>query len=420
MSWLDRLKEAAYTGPSGTRMVFLYGDVSVEFDKRTAAFQFAGVDGSYVQDNGLSERRYPLTCLFAGPDHDREASAFEGLLAERGKGRLEHPLYGTVDVVPFGTITRRDDLVSGGNQTILDVVFWSTIGAVYPSSQFSPRQEVSLSLDRSKASLAKGFSKAMNLATEARRASSKLSIREGLRNVQGAMGKIAAATDSVNLAFRDLQSQVNFGLDVLIGQPLLLAQQILNLTTLPARALAGIRSRLDGYADLLQRMIASSQSNPTLDASIIPGIVVRASNDFHTAALYAGGAALGSVSSVLENAFTSKPEALLAAEAILEQAEALTPWSEERFGALEQVDTGEGYQALQETVALAVGFLVEISFTLVPEKAIVLDRPRNLLELSAEIYGSIDDPLDFLISTNRLTGSEILELPRGRRVVYYA
>jgi hypothetical protein len=123
---------------------------------------------------------------------------------------------------------------------------------------------------------------------------------------------------------------------------------------------------------------------------------------------------------VLENTFTSKPEALLAAEAILEQAEAMTLWTEERFGALEQVDTGEDYQALQETVALAVGFLVEISFSLVPEKAIVLDRPRNIIELSAEIYGSIDDRLDFLISTNRLTGSEILELPRGRRVVYYA
>src|SRR5688572_31032774 len=177
-------------------MVFLYGDVPVEFDNRTAAFQFAGVDGSDVHRNGHLERRAPRAGLFAGPRHDPEASGFEGLLAERGKGRLEHPLYGTVDVVPFGTITRRDDLVSGGNQTILDVVFWSTIGAVYPSSQFSPRQEVSLSLDRSKASLAKGFSKAMNLATEARRASSKLSIREGLRNVQGAMGKIAAATDS--------------------------------------------------------------------------------------------------------------------------------------------------------------------------------------------------------------------------------
>lgn len=420
MSWLDRLKEAAYTGPSGTRMAFLYGDVSLEFDKRTAAFQFAGVDGSYVQDNGLSERRYALTCIFSGPDHDLEASAFEGLLAEKGTGRLEHPLYGTFDVVPFGSITRRDDLVSAGNQTVLDVVFWSTIGAIYPSAQFSPKQAVSLSIGRSKASLASGFQKGMKLATEARRASSKLSIREALRNVQGAMGKIASATDSVNLAFRDLQSQINFGLDVLIGQPLLLAQQILNLTTLPARALAGIRSRLDGYADLLDRMIASSKSNPTLDESIIPSLRVRASNDFQTAALFAGGAVLGSVTSVQENTFTSKPEALLAAEAILEQAEAMTPWTEERFGALEQVDTGEAYQDLQETVALAVGFLVEISFTLVPEKAIVLDRPRSIIDLSAEIYGSVDDRLDFLISTNHLTGSEILELPRGRRVVYYA
>ena len=31
----------------------------------------------------------------------------------------------------------------------------------------------------------------------------------------------------------------------------------------------------------------------------------------------------------------------------------------------------------------------------------------------------IDENLDFLINSNNLTGSEILELPRGREVVYY-
>jgi hypothetical protein len=400
-------------------MRFAYLDVSSEVDKRTAAFEFPGVDGAYIQDNGHGERRYPLQCIFSGPECDVDAKAFEDLLLERGAGRLEHPLYGRVDVVPFGTITRRDDLITAANQTIVEVVFWSTLGAVYPSSGLSPKLEVSEALRLAGPALSGDFGRGMNLATEARRANARLTVLDVLRNVQSALQSVAGVTESVNREFRDIQQQVNFGIDVLIGQPLLLAQQILNLITAPSRALAGIASRLEGYRNLLDRMIGSSPVS-SAPPSALDRIVVRLSNDFHTADLAAGGAQLGSISSVVNNTFTAKPQAIIAAESIISQAETMTAWREARYGQLEQIDTGEGYQALQEATALAVGYLVEISFTLVPERAVVLDRPRGLVELCAELYGSVaDERLDFLINTNALSGSEILELPRGRRVVYY-
>lgn len=400
-------------------MTFAYEDVSYDVDKRTAAFNFPGVDGSYIQDNGHNERRYPLRCIFTGPDCDRAALAFEGLLLERGQGKLEHPLYGRVNVVPFGTITRRDDLLTASNQAILEVVFWSTVGAVYPSSRVSPRFEVIESIETTQAALSGGFARNMNLATEARRVNAKITVTSMLRDIQSALKAASNAVESVNREFRDLQQAINFGVDVLIGQPLLLAQQVLNLITAPSRALTGIASRLDGYSDLLDRMLARSKSSPG-DTSVLDRIQLRLSNDFHTADLVGSGAVLGGVSSVVNNTFSAKPQALEAAEVILADAARLTGWRDDRFGDIEQIDTGEGYQALQETVALCVGYLIEISFSLVPEKAVVLDRPRNIIELSAELYGSVDDRLDFLISTNRLTGSEILELPRGKRVVYYA
>lgn len=418
MSWRERVKEAAYTSPSGVRMTFAYENVSQEVDKRTVAFDFPGVDGSYIQDNGVGERRYPLQCIFSGSNCDQEATAFQDLLLERGTGRLEHPLYGRLDVVPFGTITRRDDLVSGANQVILEVVFWATLGAVYPTSRVSPRHEVIQALGRALPAVAGDFDRAMDLTTETRRATAKLTVGDVLRNIQAALKGASTAVESVNREFRDAQQLVNFGLDVLLGQPLQLAQQMLNLTTAPSRALTGIVSRLDGYRDLLDRMIASSQANPG-DLSVFDRISLRLSNDFHTAKLVGSGALLGSVSSVVNHTFGAKPQALEAAEDLLEQSSALTAWRDERQNDLGQIDTGEGYQALQEAVALAVGYLVEISFSLVPERAVVLDRPRSIIDLSAEVYGSIDDRLDFLISTNKLTGSEILELPRGKRVVYY-
>lgn len=83
------------------------------------------------------------------------------------------------------------------------------------------------------------------------------------------------------------------------------------------------------------------------------------------------------------------------------------------------VDTGETYQALQESVALSTGFLVALSFTLVQERRFFLKRSRNYVELVAELYGTVDDRLDFFINTNGLSGDEMIELPAGREIVYY-
>jgi hypothetical protein len=420
MTWIDRIAEAAYTSPGGTRMPFKFADVSLEVDKRTTLFEFPGVDGGYVQDNGAGARRYPLACIFTGPECDATAKRFVDLLLERGPGVLEHPLYGRRDVVPFGTITRRDDLATAANQTILEVVFFATLGAVYPSSALSPKLEVTEAVRLAGPALSGDFDRTMNLLTESRRANERLTVMDAIRNISSALQTAADATESVSREFRALQSQINFGIDVLIGQPLLLAQQLLNLTTLPSRALAGIASRLEGYGNLLDRMVRSSPPASSPPSSL-ERIVVRLSNEFHTSDLVAGGAVLGSISSVVNNQFTAKPQAIEAAEAIIAQAADATAWRDVRYADLGQIDTGEGYQALQEATALAVGYLVEISFSLVPERAVVLDRPRGLVELCAELYGAVgNDRIDFLISTNRLTGSEILELPRGKRVVYYA
>jgi len=63
--------------------------------------------------------------------------------------------------------------------------------------------------------------------------------------------------------------------------------------------------------------------------------------------------------------------------------------------------------------------LVFISFSLKQERSLVLDRSRTIIDVVAELYGSVDDQLDFFINSNGLTGSEILELPKGKQVVFY-
>lgn len=421
MSWEDRVREAAYTSPEGTRLTFEYEDVRTALEKRTTAFNFPGVDGAYVQDNGHGARQFPLRCFFSGPDHDLEANAFESALLERGVGRLEHPMYGAHDVVPFGSIERRDDLKTSSNQTIIEVSFWRTLGAVYPEAQADPGADVMDALEAFDTASAEQFAASTDLATTGAQEATKATFRTFLDDVTASLSEAAAATDSARRALRDQARAINQSLDVLIGQPLQLARQSVNLVRAPASAASGIRTRLEGYANLAARIVASLPGRPwdALGTGALPRRTRAVRNDFHSSDLFVLAAVSGSVQAAVDTQYTTRPAAITAADAVLSQFDAAVAWRDQGFGVLADVDTGGAYQALRQAAALVAGHLVRISFSLVPERSVILDRDRTIIDLAAELYGRVDDRLDLIINTNGLTGSEILELPQGRRIVYY-
>ena len=442
-TWQDRVKEAAYKSPTGTRIKFLYEDVSREVTLRGTAFEFPGVDEAYIQRTGNGPRRYPLRCYFSGSQCDLEATAFEAALLEPGTGLLEHPVYGQIKVVPFGDIGRRDDLKTAANQVCVEVTFWTTLGAIYPTNDAHPQSEVLAAIAGFNVAAAQAFANSTSLTTAANKAATKATIRSMLKQVGGAFDDASSGVSAVRGVVKDAVDTINLGMDVLIGKPLLLAQQISNLIQSPARAVAGLESRLDGYGRLFDSIFGTSAANPAerIDAtSSLLSRRNRVANDFHSADLFSLNCVAGSVVAVSaqpldedgrivrDPIFTTKPQAIAAASQILDLLDEVIEWRDGAFDALstlpavgvDQIDTGAAYQAIKQAAALAAGMLVQTSFVLVPERSITLDRARTLLDVAAELYGAVDSRLDFLINTNNLTGSEILELPRGKKILYYA
>ena len=407
MSWIDRLRPAAYTSAGGQRLTFDYADVQRTVDKQTSGFQFPDADGTYVQDLGHSGRRYPLRVFFSGADCDLEAAAFESALLVRGVGRLEHPMYGTVDVVPYGTIARRDDLVTAANQAVIDVTFWETIGLIYPTPQSDPASAVLSAVQEYNVAASSAFERATNLVSAIEQVALKNNYLVRVGEVSSAFATLLSAGSTFDTIVRSL----TLGLDVLVSQPGTLAAQTAIMIQSPASAPTSISERLVAYAGLISSITSTSPA--------IPGNDARGANEFFVNDLFASTYVTASVASAVNTQFLTKTEALTTAEEILSQLDQLTAWREDNFESLQEVDDGESYQKLQRAVALTAGFLVEISFSLKQERSLVLGRSRTIIDLAAELYGSVDDQLDFLIDTNNLSGSEILEIPKGRTVVYY-
>lgn len=421
MAWTDRLREAAYTSPSGKRLTFTYENVRTTVDKRTSGFDFPDVDGTYVQDLGRSGRKYPLRIFFWGDDYDLEADAFDAALMERGAGTLEHPLYGNVTVVPFGTISRRDDLKTAANQAIMEIVFWETTNVIYPSAQGDPASMVLAAVAEYNNAVAEEFEEVTELDSAVSIANFKNRYSALVDGTRSNLQSIADVKEDVRRQFNAIVDSITTGLDVLVTQPRTLAAQTVLFIQSAARAIPNVQGldvsalassfttatpRLSAYDELARGVIDDVDQDVT-------------SNAFHTSDLYTSTYVTGTIISVINNRFVTKSQAIEAADFILTLMSDVTDWRDGNFETLSEIDTGASYQKLQDAVALTAGFLVEISFSLKQERSVVIDRPRTIVDLTAELYGVVDSELDFLINSNDLSGIEILEMQKGREIVYY-
>lgn len=433
VGWQTRIKEGAYKSPSGTRIPFSFTEVSRETPLRRAEFSFNGLNEDYVQDNGHGSRRYPLVCYFNGRDHDKIATSFEAALLEKGIGTLEHPLYGSFPCIAVGSITRRNDLVSGNNQSVVEVTFSTTLPRVYPAGQSYPKSEILAGINDFNLAAALSFSDNVRLNTVARQAEFKSTIRKTLGVIRQTFNEAQGLTAEVRRSYEEQQALINESIDVLVGQPLLLAQALTGLILAPARTLAGYKARLEGYGRMLQGILAAfSGSDSGPGASSLPESIVAQRNAFYLADFTSMTAVAGSTISSTDSVYRTRPEALDAADQILTQFDSAVTWRDERMTELSEaspetsveggaiIDIGTSYQTLQESVAQAAGFLVESSFQLVPERAVVLERNRTILDLCGQLYGSTsNERLGFLIQSNDLSGDQILELKRGDKILYY-
>jgi hypothetical protein len=436
--WFKRLRPAAYKSPTGTTIKFQYVDVSREYELRGTAFEFPQVNDAYVQRKGFGPRKYPLLCYFSGPNSDLVATAFEAALLAPGMGVLDHPRYGKIsNVVPFGTVQRTDALGTAANQVIVSVTFWTTTGAVYPNADPATQNEILLGLGNFDVEAAQRFAANAKLNKAALRAGMIATIKGLLKTISGAMAAVSGAVANVRREMQEIEDAINFGIDTLIGQPLLLAQQVSNLIKAPARALAGIESRLDGYARMLEDIGLSSQALPGETLASGTALLDRRDaigNDFHASDFCqltgVSGSILASIAKPASGApatFKTRNQAIAAADEIARQFDQAVALRDAGFGALggigevdaTRVDTGESIQALQAVTALAIGYLVQQSFGLKPEQRIILDRDRTIIDLSAELHGKVDEKLDQIIDSNDLSGDEILELPKGKSIGYF-
>lgn len=405
MSWLTRLRPSAYTPPGGARIPFAYGDLSLSQDIRGTVFNFPDADGkTYVQRTGISGRRYPVRAVFHGSDCDLQAESFMSALAVGGVGMLEHPTYGQVDVIPFGEVSRRDDLVSAANQSVVEVEFWDTIVDVYPSTRGAYAGGVKEAVERYNTAAGRAFARLTSFKDSGGVSGFVNSFKGFVAQTKSGLQVVSANVAEVQSQFDRIHASLDTSVDVLIRDPLTLASQTLHLVQTPARSLASLSARISAYANLTKQITSK---------------IFGDSNTFHAASLFASGhvssVALSSASAQID----TREEALISAASMLSLFDEYVRWRDAGFDSVGEVDDGVGHAELYEAVTTAAAYLITASFGAKQTRRLVIDRVRTPVDVCAQVYGGVDDYLQVFIDQNKLSWREHLTLQPGRSIVYY-
>ena len=83
--------------------------------------------------------------------------------------------------------------------------------------------------------------------------------------------------------------------------------------------------------------------------------------------------------------------------------------------------SAESYISSWDIASITIKAGLEVSFSLPVKVSFFTNRARTILDLCYELYQNIDDDiLEYFIKTNGLTGEEIIMVPQGTEIIYYA
>ena len=440
MPYPERIKDASYTAPSGASISFDFEVVTREVNHRIGTFEFSGVNGTLHQDKGVSGEIYPLDVFVHGPDYDLEADRFVTLAKETGPGFLFHPRWGKKRVQIL-SITQSENLVEEGGQALFVVKFQETLEREFPKTGTAPQQKVTALADDAQTEAINNFGDQVNVEDLADELAQEQEIISSGNKVFDTLSSVASSVQSVATRFRGHIDNVINKANEYVQLPFEYAFQITSAIRVVSEIPGRIDSQLQGFQNLLNVLdlrditeaFTQSKNKLLIDELLATSTVVSASesvnqafNETSTLSRDSKGKAAITVPEV-GTGFQSREEVLAAVVYLRDNSQAITDMLDAGQVVFEDsllsdsyIQSVQSYVSTWEVAGTVIKAGLDLSFSLPIKRSIILPKSRTILDLSYEFYKNIDDiTLDYLILTNSLTGNDIIEVPRGKEIVFY-
>jgi len=439
MSFLDSLKKGVYTSSTGGTVPFSFVDLSRKITHRVGSFSFSGVDGTLHQDAGTSGAIYPMALYFYGAMYQAQADLFIKLANDPGPGTLMHPRWG-LKRVQLLSATQSENLATEAGQSVINVEFQETLEREFPSLSLASKAAVAALAVIAKVQAVANFVEQVQTAG----AQSKLALEKGFlagANQVNLLSGIVSNNQDLAVEFKtSINNIINNAADM-VEAPSLFADSITSAISVIASVPGRISTKLQGMTNVFETIQLhetlepnlTTKNNVLIDEIIGTSAIVAISESINnnlanvaTISRNQAGKANITVPGV-EEGFQTREEVLAAVNYIKTQSDNLISFLDSSQLVFENNILSESYiQSVQsyapawQVAGTVIKSALDVSFSLPVKRSEILEAPGNILDLCYKFYGTIDDnALDYFILTNNLTGSEIVEIPRGKAVIYY-
>lgn len=403
MSWIDKIQSdfVIKTGDSKIYTPFwLNATKSKEYN--ISEFNFINIKGSLIDRGQSKGTRYNLELYFQGENHLDISSNFYNSADDRRAWTISHPFYGDLKVQPTSLNLDNSDL----NVSKITGVVIETLGKVNPSIQVDAKdtiENISEVLNSTNAALfdedvnpTPGEINYMNLTTN-----QFYDFNKNLANNNNYYNLFSSATAAVNNAAADTNNAI------------LKVQNFINAPAFFDQSVTTRIEMIDYNLDTLKTSILNF--NPTKNAK-------RIYETFTSALL---STLCVATANPLETDFTTRNEVSYAIgfvnfayDGYLATLDTLQ--SGDGSNPSDFIPNADNINLLNGLVNFTISNLMRIAFSAKQERTFTLDCDNDVINLTHQFYGkSSDENITKFMNNNNIGLSEILELKKGREVIYY-
>lgn len=407
MSWTDNIEDnIKITTGDGKKYEPLYKITEKTVEYNVAEFEFPNIEGTLVKKSQPKGARHKFELTFQGPDHIQESKAFEISNKDQRAWKVFHPIWGNLTVQP----TSLSFNPSGLSATKIMAEVVETITEELPRVSIDPKNKISFDYINTNTSIAEGFSDNVIPKTE------DITQMTNTTDELYSLGSESVMSGDQSNEYFQLYNKASAAILNAASGVSIAAVLITDLYTYPGLFVSSVKDRLT----LLQNQLTSISSD-------LENLLTFNSKSVYE--MSGAGIISGMVNASINPAdtdYNSTNEVLDVINQILsvyndymfniDSLQTLTGGDENSY-----IPNYDSISNLTNLVNFATANLFNIALNAKQERFIYLEADSNVIILAHRFYGLEDDDstIDEFINQNNIGINEMLQIKKGRKIIYY-
>ena len=407
MSWIERInKGLEITTGDGKKYTPLYMNATKSFEYNIADFNFPNIPGTLVKRGEVMGTRFTLELFFQGEDNIEQGREFEISANDRRPWKLSHPIYDAILMHPSSIEVDN----TGLNVAKYTVECLETIDEIAPFVTIDPDLKLKNDTAIQQEIAAELFAEDVDPEI-----SDINLISNNTESIYNEGSKIVTDNDELSAYFNAFQT-ANAAILNGTSDVFTMISTIQAVIEAPALFQIGVQVRLD---NLVAQMLALSATLENLNTKNQKTIYENNAGSVMMAMITA-------VANPIDGDYENATDVLNVYELILSQYNTYIS-NIQSIQSLSNLDPGnyiprfKSLAKLSDIVEYALSNLLQIALGSKQQRSVILEYDSNLINLTHRFYGlSVSgDNIDTFKKINKIGLNEILQIRKGRRIVYY-